>query len=193
MSSQARLVSPAPVLGKPCRLDAALDQGQLPGDRPIGSAEKQATSGQSIRTRTDAGWLELEGASDDFAAVGVAVDPPGGGELLDQPQPAAPRGVRVGGNHPQQPGAAVTHRQMQPVAAQLQPQPQVGAGTSRCRTDDDWWWAMTQNLRQPAQRTTRAVTLAHTAALARRHVAPQRRHQERDRAFPPLGLQFPDR
>jgi hypothetical protein len=30
--------------------------------------------------------------------------------------------VRVGGNHPQQPGAGVTHRQMQPVAAQLQPQ-----------------------------------------------------------------------
>jgi hypothetical protein len=56
MSSQARLVSPSPILGKPCCLHAALDQGQLPGDRPIGSAKEQATSGQSVQTRTAAGW-----------------------------------------------------------------------------------------------------------------------------------------
>jgi hypothetical protein len=37
---------------------------------------------------------------------------------------------------------------------------------------------MTQHLSQPAKRVTRAVTLAHTAALAGRHVVLQRRQQE---------------
>jgi hypothetical protein len=38
--------------------------------------------------------------------------------------------------------------------------------------------AMTQHLQQPAQRADRAATLAVTAALARRQVLLQRRHQE---------------
>ena len=37
---------------------------------------------------------------------------------------------------------------------------------------------MAQDVRQPAQRIIQAGTLAHTAALARRHVVLQRRHQE---------------
>jgi hypothetical protein len=37
---------------------------------------------------------------------------------------------------------------------------------------------MTQHVRTPGRRTDRAATLAHTAALARRQVLLQRRHQE---------------
>jgi hypothetical protein len=44
--------------------------------------------------------------------------------------------------------------------------------------DNDLVVAMTQDVQQPAQRTDRAATLAVTAALARRQVLLQRRHQE---------------
>ena len=44
--------------------------------------------------------------------------------------------------------------------------------------DNDVVVAMTQDVQQPARRTDRAATLAVTAALARRQVLLQRRHQE---------------
>jgi hypothetical protein len=44
--------------------------------------------------------------------------------------------------------------------------------------DNGWVVAMTRHLQRPARCTDRAAILAHTAALARRQVLLQRRHQE---------------
>ena len=97
-------------------------------DPPRGDPGRGRPAGPAATDR----WLrslQVEGAPDDLAAVGMAVDPPGAGELLDQPQPTSTLGLRVGdGDQAQQPRAAVTHRQVQQVPAQLHPQPQLGAG-----------------------------------------------------------------
>jgi hypothetical protein len=63
-----------------------------------------------------------------FAPVAGRVHPPGGGQLLDQPQPAAALGPGVKGDQAQQPRAVVPHADVEQVAAQLQPHPQWSPG-----------------------------------------------------------------